>query len=100
MKNLRKKLLALTFILTIVGSMQAKNALIVIAHGSPMPSWRKPVLDLEPIVRQKLATHPVKGIDYMRLFETRSRYHLCVTFVHSPIKSHGRRFTQYSWHEV
>ena len=67
MKNLRKKLLALTFILTIVGSMQAKNALIVIAHGSPMPSWRKPVLDLEPIVRQKLATHPVKGIDYMRV---------------------------------
>lgn len=67
MNILRKKLFVLTLLLATVGGIQAKNALVVIAHGSPMPSWRKPVLDMENIVRQKLASHPVKGIDYMRV---------------------------------
>lgn len=51
----------------IISGMQAKNALIVIAHGSPMPTWRKPVLDMQTVIRQKLAQHPIKGIDYMRV---------------------------------
>lgn len=43
----------------------AKNALVVIAHGSPMEQWRKPVLDLEPQLRQVMSD--VKEISYVRV---------------------------------
>lgn len=68
MKTFREKIFALMLLLVAgIGGIQAKNALVVIAHGSPMPSWRKPVLEMENIIREKLAAHPLKGIDYMRV---------------------------------
>lgn len=44
-------MLALALMLTAVATLSAKNALIIVAHGSPMESWQKPVLDLEPLVK-------------------------------------------------
>ena len=47
--------------------IQAKTALLIVAHGSPMESWRKPVLDLEPMVKQQLANGKLKGIDLVKV---------------------------------
>lgn len=43
----------------------AKNALVVIAHGSPMPEWRKPILDLEQQLQQSMKD--VRNIAYVRI---------------------------------
>lgn len=40
---------------------------MIVAHGSPMESWRKPVLDLEPLVKQQVATGKLKGIDIVKV---------------------------------
>lgn len=45
--------------------LSAKSALVVIAHGSPMEQWRKPVLDMEPQLRS--AMRDVKDISYVRV---------------------------------
>ncbi len=49
-------MLALALMLTAFATLSAKTALIIVAHGSPMESWRKPVLALEPLVKEQLAT--------------------------------------------
>lgn len=45
----------------------AKNALVVISHGSPMEEWRKPVLNLEPLLQQKVKQLGLKDISYVRV---------------------------------
>lgn len=67
MRHMKKKIMLLSLLSVLALGMQAKNALIIIAHGSPMASWRKPVLDMEYVVRAKLKAHPVKGLDYVRV---------------------------------
>lgn len=64
---MKKLLLSLTLLITCVCGSEAKNALVVIAHGSPMESWRKPVLNLEEMVRNKVKIAQLKGIDYVRV---------------------------------
>lgn len=64
---MKKLLLSLTLLITCVCGSEAKNALVVIAHGSPMESWRKPVLNLEEMVRNKVKAGQLKGIDYVRV---------------------------------
>ena len=39
----RKIMLLLALMLTTLSILQAKTALMIVAHGSPMESWRKPV---------------------------------------------------------
>lgn len=64
--NTTKKLIFLLALLILsVLEMSAKNALVVIAHGSPMPQWRKPVLDVEKQLRKEMAS--VKGFSYIRV---------------------------------
>ena len=64
---MKKLLFSLILLITSICGAEAKNALVVIAHGSPMESWRKPVLNLEEIVRNKMKTAQLKGIDYVRV---------------------------------
>jgi len=67
MKMKKKMMLLLALLLTIFPTLQAKTALMIVAHGSPMESWRKPVLDLEPLVKQQVATGKLKGIDIVKV---------------------------------
>lgn len=46
--------------------MNAKNALVVISHGSPMEEWRKPVLDLEPLLQKRVSELKL-NISYVRV---------------------------------
>lgn len=62
-----KKILIALIMLMGMTSVQAKTALVVISHGSPMPAWRKPVLDMEPILQQRQKAGQLKGIDYVRV---------------------------------
>lgn len=64
---MKKLLFSLALLMAGVCGLEAKNALVVIAHGSPMESWRKPVLNLEEIVRAKVKAGELKGIDYVRV---------------------------------
>lgn len=45
----------------------AKTALVVIAHGSPMASWRQPVLALESKVDSLVKQQGIKDISYVRV---------------------------------
>lgn len=45
----------------------AKTALVVIAHGSPMASWRKPVLALESKVDSIVKQEGIQDISYVRM---------------------------------
>ena len=45
----------------------AKSAVVVIAHGHVMESWRKPVLALEQTVRDRLAERGITDFDYVRV---------------------------------
>lgn len=62
-----KKILITLIMLMGMTSVQAKTAFVVISHGSPMPAWRKPVLDMEPILQQRQKAGQLKGIDYVRV---------------------------------
>ena len=45
----------------------AKSAVVVIAHGHVMESWRKPVLALEQTVKDRLAERGITDFDYVRV---------------------------------
>ena len=61
-----KKIVLMLALLTVsLMEVSAKNALVVIAHGSPMPQWCKPVLNIEGLLQKELAD--VKGISYVRV---------------------------------
>lgn len=45
----------------------AKTAVVVIAHGHVMESWRKPVLALEETVKARLAERGINDFDYIRV---------------------------------
>lgn len=62
---MKKTLLLLALVWASVTTAMGKNALVVIAHGSPMPQWRQPVLNLESQLRTALKD--VRGIDYIRV---------------------------------
>lgn len=64
---MKKILFSILFLCAAVSVAEAKNALVVIAHGSPMESWRKPVLELETSVRNQIKVAKLKGIDYVRV---------------------------------
>ena len=64
---MKKILFSILFLCAAVSVVEAKNALVVIAHGSPMESWRKPVLELETSVRNQIKAAKLKGIDYVRV---------------------------------
>lgn len=48
-------------------SMNAKNALVIIAHGAPMNEWNKPVLNLENSVKEQLKEKGITKFDYVRI---------------------------------
>lgn len=58
-----KRTFLLFLVLLSVSLMQAKTALVIIAHGSPSQSWNGPVLRLE----SKLDSLHIPGIDYCRV---------------------------------
>lgn len=62
---MRKLVFAL--FLMVAMTTTAKTALVVIAHGSPMASWRQPVLALESKVDSIVKRQDVKGISYVRI---------------------------------
>ena len=63
----KKIVLMLAVLFAAWSGIQAKTALLIVAHGAPMESWRKPVLDLEPMVKQQLANGKLKGIDLVKV---------------------------------
>lgn len=63
--NMKKMFLMLALCVAGIVSTSAKSALVVIAHGSPMEQWRKPVLDLEQQLRGCM--EGVTGISYVRV---------------------------------
>lgn len=62
---MRKTMLLLALCVASLTHLNAKNALVVIAHGSPMEQWRQPVLDIEPQLRTVMSD--VKDISYVRV---------------------------------
>lgn len=48
-------------------SLQAKNALVIIAHGSPSEKWNAPVLSLENEIKDILKERNISGFDYVRV---------------------------------
>lgn len=61
---IKKLLFSLILLITSICGSEAKNALVVIAHGSPMESWCKPVLNREDdIVRNKMEVAMWKDCD-------------------------------------
>ena len=61
---IKKLLFPLILLITSICGSEAKNALVVIAHGLPMESWRKPVLNREDdIVRNKMEVAMWKDCD-------------------------------------
>lgn len=64
MKNI---LIAATFALLAATGTWAKSAVVVIAHGHVMESWRKPVLALEETVRTRLDERKITDFDYVRV---------------------------------
>lgn len=50
-----------------ISTMQAKNALVIIAHGAPDAQWNSPVLNLEKNVNNVIISRGIKGIDYVRV---------------------------------
>ncbi len=50
---IKKLLFSLILLITSICGSEAKNALVVIAHGSPIESWCKLVLNREDTVRNK-----------------------------------------------
>lgn len=67
MKTNRRLLATLLPLLLFVLTAQAKTALVIIAHGSPMQSWRKPVLALESKVDSLVKAQGIKDISYVRV---------------------------------
>lgn len=45
----------------------AKNALVIIAHGAPMNEWNRPVLSLESDVKNKLKEKGITRFDYVKI---------------------------------
>lgn len=64
---MKKRLSALLPLLLCALMLQAKSALVVIAHGSPMMSWRKPVLALESKVDSLVKAKKMDNISYVRV---------------------------------
>lgn len=64
---MKKKMMLLLACLLSVWVVNAKNALVVISHGSPMEEWRRPVLDLEPLLRQKVKQMGLDAELYVRV---------------------------------
>ncbi len=63
---MKKALIALAFTLGSL-SVNAKNALVIIVHGSPSDAWKQPVLNLEPLLRKKINEEGLKSISYVRV---------------------------------
>ena len=61
-----KKLLFLLFAMAAM-TANAKTSLVIIAHGSPMASWRKPVLALEHKVDSIVKSQGIKDFNYVRV---------------------------------
>lgn len=64
---MKKRLSALLPLLLCALMLQAKSALVIIAHGSPMMSWRKPVLALESKVDSLVKAKKMDNISYVRV---------------------------------
>ena len=64
---MNKRLSILLPLLMCALMLQAKSALVVIAHGSPMMSWRKPVLALESKVDSLVKAKKMDNISYVRV---------------------------------
>jgi len=63
----RKLSLIVLMALCTLCPVSAKNALVVIAHGSPMPGWNAPVLVLENQLRDELRRQGITRYDYVRV---------------------------------
>ena len=63
-----KKLLSIFIsVLFAATSLHAESALVIIAHGHTLESWRKPVLALEETVRERLAERGINDFSYVRV---------------------------------
>lgn len=63
-----KKLLSIFIsVLFAATSLHAESALVIIAHGHTLESWRKPVLALEETLRERLAERSINDFSYVRV---------------------------------
>jgi len=63
-----KKLLLITIVLFSLNAVaQEKNALLIIAHGSPSQKWNQPVLNIENQVKELLKAKKIIGFDEVRV---------------------------------
>lgn len=64
---MKKLLIIFISVLFAAAPLRAESALVIIAHGHTLESWRKPVLSLEETVRGRLAERGVKDFSYVRV---------------------------------
>ncbi len=64
---MKKFIVSVACALLISTGVWAKSAVVVIAHGHVLESWRKPVLALEQSVRDRLIERGVTDFDYVRV---------------------------------
>ena len=63
-----KKLLLITIVLFSLNAVaQEKNALLIIAHGSPSQKWNQPVLNIENQVKELLKAKKIIGFEEVRV---------------------------------
>lgn len=64
---MKKTLLIFAVLFSLNSIAQERNALLIIAHGSPSPKWNQPVLDIENQVKEQLKTQYITGFDHVRV---------------------------------
>ena len=64
---MKKLLIILAMLFSLNSIAQQKNALLIIAHGSPSPKWNQPVLNIENEVKELLKTRKITGYDKVRV---------------------------------
>jgi len=64
---MKKLLIIIAVLFSIHVTAQEKNALLIIAHGSPSPKWNQPVLDIGNQVKEQLKNQNITGFDQVKV---------------------------------
>lgn len=64
--NIKKIICIILFAATIT-AIQAKNALVIIVHGSPSPQWNELAMNIENNVKKTLAAKHITDFDYVKV---------------------------------
>jgi len=62
-----RKILCIGLFAAVLTAAQAKNALVIIVHGSPSPQWNDLAMNIETNVRNTLASKHITDFDYVKV---------------------------------